>query len=44
VLPRKDVLNFDAPRVTHAPFVPRDHIVGQAFFIFYPPRRLTFVR
>jgi hypothetical protein len=43
-LRREQVLNFDSPRMDDAPFVPRDNVVGRAFFVFFPIKRVSFIR
>jgi len=44
VLPASEVQNFDAPREKAAPFVPAENLVGRAFFIFFPFKRVSFLR
>ena len=43
-LRREQVVNFDSPRVADAPFVPRENVVGRAFFVFFPLKRISFIR
>lgn len=43
-LRRDEVTNFHSPRVAVAPFVPRENVVGRAFFIFFPLKRISFIR
>ena len=42
-LKRGDVENFDA-RAEFAPFVPRENLIGQAFMVFYPFKRIHLIK
>ncbi len=41
-LTRDEVVDFDA-RPRFAPFVPRDILIGQAFMVFWPPKRIHLI-
>jgi len=42
-LRRDEVKNF-YPRKTFAPFVPEENLIGQAFLVFWPLKRLELIR